>query len=150
MRMLLVMLILMVVAVPADADITGKARVIDGDTIEVGSERVRLHGIDAPESKQTYTAGEQEWACRREATGALTFEVGHHWVEALDHPRHRSPTLEDGQRHRCATSKNTPVVLIARPIHHHQAAVGHVTFEVAHPSPAMLRHRHQRRTAAGH
>ncbi len=30
------------------ADITGQARVIDGDTIEVAGRRIRLHGIDAP------------------------------------------------------------------------------------------------------
>ncbi len=35
---------------PARADITGKPRVIDGDTIEIAGERIRLHGIDAPES----------------------------------------------------------------------------------------------------
>ncbi len=29
------------------ADVTGPARVIDGDTIEVAGERIRLHGIDA-------------------------------------------------------------------------------------------------------
>ncbi len=34
------------------ADVTGPARVIDGDTIEVAGERIRLHGIDAPESGQ--------------------------------------------------------------------------------------------------
>ena len=39
----------------AHADITGKPRVIDGDTIEIAGERIRLHGIDAPESKQTCT-----------------------------------------------------------------------------------------------
>ena len=39
----------------AVADITGKPRVIDGDTIEIAGERIRLHGIDAPESKQTCT-----------------------------------------------------------------------------------------------
>ena len=32
------MLILVMVAVPAHADATGKARVINGDTIEVGDE----------------------------------------------------------------------------------------------------------------
>jgi len=42
-----------IVATPAFADITGKPRIIDGDTIEVAGERIRLHGIDAPESKQT-------------------------------------------------------------------------------------------------
>ncbi len=31
------------------ADITGQPRVIDGDTIEVGGQRIRFHGIDAPE-----------------------------------------------------------------------------------------------------
>jgi endonuclease YncB( thermonuclease family) len=34
--------------------LTGPARVIDGDTIVVADELVRLHGIDAPELDQTF------------------------------------------------------------------------------------------------
>ena len=30
----------------------GKAQVIDGDTIKIGKEKIRLFGIDAPEKKQ--------------------------------------------------------------------------------------------------
>ena len=37
----------------AMADVTGKARVVDGDTIWIGDTKIRLHGIDAPEMKQT-------------------------------------------------------------------------------------------------
>jgi len=35
------------------ADITGKPRIVDGDTIHIGDTKIRLHGIDAPEMKQT-------------------------------------------------------------------------------------------------
>ena len=37
----------------AVADITGKPRVVDGDTIWIGETKIRLSGIDAPEMKQT-------------------------------------------------------------------------------------------------
>jgi endonuclease YncB( thermonuclease family) len=38
---------------PAHADVVGVASVIDADTIEIHGERIRLFGIDAPESCQT-------------------------------------------------------------------------------------------------
>ena len=43
----------------------------DGDTVRLAGERVRLHGIDAPESKQTCVAGGRRWRCGSEATRAL-------------------------------------------------------------------------------
>ena len=43
----------LIVSTPAFADVTGKARVVDGDTIHIGKTKIRLHGIDAPEMKQT-------------------------------------------------------------------------------------------------
>jgi endonuclease YncB( thermonuclease family) len=46
----------------AHADVTGLASVIDGDTIAVAGERVRLEGIDAPELHQDCTAYGQQWA----------------------------------------------------------------------------------------
>ena len=57
------------------ADVSGRARVIDGDTIEVGGARVRLHGVDAPESAQTCRAGGERWPCGRRATRALAVRV---------------------------------------------------------------------------
>lgn len=52
---------------------SGTAQIIDGDTIEIGSTRIRLHGIDAPESRQVCTSPlSGRWAlCGREATTAL-------------------------------------------------------------------------------
>ena len=59
-----------------DTDLSGRARVIDGDTIEVGTVRVRLHGVDAPESKQSCLAGGERWPCGQRATRALAGQIG--------------------------------------------------------------------------
>ena len=52
-------------ALPAQASlITGTVRVVDGDTIDVGDTRIRLHGIDALERGQTcQTRTGQHWGC---------------------------------------------------------------------------------------
>ena len=79
-RVVLAALLLLVPSL-AVADITGKPRVIDGDTIEIAGERIRLHGIDAPESKQTCTdADGKEWRCGQDATFALAELIGDHWI----------------------------------------------------------------------
>jgi endonuclease YncB( thermonuclease family) len=36
------------------ADLTGRGSIIDGDAIETHGQRIRLFGIVAPESRQTY------------------------------------------------------------------------------------------------
>jgi len=70
--------------------ITGKPRVIDGDTIEVSGQKVRLHGVDAPESRQTCQKGGVEWLCGREASKAMRIIVGRSEVacEAIDTDRY--------------------------------------------------------------
>ena len=59
-------------AFAARADLSGPARVIDGDTLQIGETRIRLHGIDAPEAAQTCrsTSG-ATLACGTAATTAL-------------------------------------------------------------------------------
>jgi len=57
--------------------ITGRPRTIDGDTIKIGSTRIRLFGIDAPESRQScQNAAGQEYACGERATAALEDHIG--------------------------------------------------------------------------
>ena len=64
--------ILLLLPLPANADITGKARVVDGDTIHIGDTKIRLHGIDAPEMKQTcHTSKGKEQMCGVLAKQAL-------------------------------------------------------------------------------
>ena len=71
------------------ADLSGRARVIDGDTLEVGGARVRLYGIDAPESAQRCRSGGRTWSCGREATRALARRIGSRPVSCKEHDRDR-------------------------------------------------------------
>ena len=54
------------------ATITGTARIVDGDTLDVGAVRVRLHGIDAPEAGQTCEGADgRRWQCGTEVMNRL-------------------------------------------------------------------------------
>jgi endonuclease YncB( thermonuclease family) len=55
MRLTVLVFFAMLVALssyPALAELTGRPRIIDGDTIQISLQRIRLFGIDAPEGKQ--------------------------------------------------------------------------------------------------
>lgn len=57
--------------------VTGAARVVDGDTIEIEGARIRLEGIDAPEATQSCgRPGSGTWACGRAAMRELADLVG--------------------------------------------------------------------------
>ena len=64
----------------AASDLTGRASVIDGDTIEIHGQRIRLFGIDAPESRQTCEADGQTWRCGQQAALGLAEFIGQRTV----------------------------------------------------------------------
>lgn len=52
-------------------------KVVDGDSLRSGPLKIRLHGIDAPERKQTCrTAGGVEWPCGTAATDTMKTIIG--------------------------------------------------------------------------
>ena len=57
------------------ADIVGTATVIDGDTVEIRGRRIRLIGVDAPESSQTCTDRGKPWRCGQQAALALDAKI---------------------------------------------------------------------------
>jgi endonuclease YncB( thermonuclease family) len=85
----LLTVLLAAAAAPVRADVAGTAKVIDGDTIAINGERIRLHGIDAPETHQTCSAYGQAWACGQMATDWLKSHVARREVACVGHARDR-------------------------------------------------------------
>ena len=49
----------------------GQIKVVDSDTIILNKEKIRLHGIDAPESEQYCYVNKKSWPCGKRATEYL-------------------------------------------------------------------------------
>lgn len=65
-------------------------RVADGDTIELGGQRVRLQGIDAPELHQECRdAAGRNWACGRRAQSELRKLIGNDAVQCEQRTKDR-------------------------------------------------------------
>ena len=59
------------------AEINGPARVVDGDTIEIAATKIRLSGVDSPETDQLcLDAKGGRWACGVSARDELVRHVG--------------------------------------------------------------------------
>jgi endonuclease YncB( thermonuclease family) len=59
------------------ADLSGVPRIVDGDTLAIASTKVRLEGIDAPETDQVcLNSNGVHWTCGIDARDQLTAHVG--------------------------------------------------------------------------
>ena len=83
------------IGINCSADIIGKAKITDGDTIVINDVRIRCTGSDAPESyffgkTQTCLNAEgQEWECGKAATVKLKELVNNQEVRCSDEGKDR-------------------------------------------------------------
>lgn len=98
----LVITVVLGMSIPVFSDeIRGKARVVDGDTLVIDGERIRLHGIDAPEMDQhCQEADGTAWPCGEKAKEVLMQmaqgEVSCRW-SAVDRYKRKVGTCSSGK-----------------------------------------------------
>ena len=81
LRLILLLATFLSAAPVAANDLVGVASVIDADTLEIRGVRVRLHGIDTPESRQScMRASGAQWRCGQQAALALSDRIGRRTV----------------------------------------------------------------------
>jgi endonuclease YncB( thermonuclease family) len=85
----LVFLTVISITTPLFADVTGTPSVIDGDTLDIRSARIRLHGIDAPESRQLCQKNGNSYPCGRQAALALNGLINRRSLRCEERDRDR-------------------------------------------------------------
>lgn len=85
------MLFLLLCPAPAQAEtLTGKPYVTDGDTVKISGERIRLEGIDAPETNQRCRdASGKSYNCGLVSTSALKTKIGRNSITCESTKRDR-------------------------------------------------------------
>lgn len=69
---------------PQNSQIKGKPIITDGDTVKVNNTKIRLYGIDAPETKQKCYDNKKKIDCGIEAKTKLTEIIGNNEVFCSD------------------------------------------------------------------
>ncbi len=73
MRLLLILAIIFAAGPALAAD---QLRIIDGDTLILNGERIRLYGMDAPEGRQACILEGGRYPCGQDSTDALRANIG--------------------------------------------------------------------------
>lgn len=81
LRLALLFPLLLCAPPTSGADLTGKAEIVDGETIVIAGQEIRLHGIDAPTLGEICDAEGVPWHCGQEAAFALAAAIGRTWVD---------------------------------------------------------------------
>tara|TARA_B100001057_G_scaffold328291_1_gene328618 strand:+ start:982 stop:1461 length:480 start_codon:yes stop_codon:yes gene_type:complete len=69
--------------------IYGKANIIDGDTVHINGNKIRLHAIDAPEINQKCSKNKISWNCGIDATKFLKKIIGNEKISCETNAKDR-------------------------------------------------------------
>ena len=83
-KLILITIILLSLNAKAiSSEIYGIPVITDGDTIKISNNKIRLHGIDAPEKNQKCNKNEKEYNCGTIATEALINKISKNAVNCF-------------------------------------------------------------------
>ena len=78
-------------------EIAGSARVVDGDTVEIGTQAIRIHGIDAPEASQACQLPKGTWDCSAAAVNFPRAMTEGRTIRCAGHEMDQYGRLTDSQ-----------------------------------------------------